>query len=149
MSSSNGTAQVLNAAHSRGRPFSKGNPGRPKGSKNKSTAILGQLLAGQAEELLRKAIECAKGGDESMLKFLLKPLLPRERTINIDLPPIHHVDDAIEIFASIIQAVAEGEISPSEGAALGALIRSQTETIKLSDVVRRMDQLEAKVLAEA
>lgn len=148
MSSSSGSEQALNPSRSRGRPFQKGNPGRPKGSKNKSTAILGQLLAEEAEELLRKAIESARSGDESMLKFLLKPLLPRERMIEIDLPVLQHADDAIETFGKIISAVAAGEISPSEGAALGLLVKSQTESIKHADLVRRMDLLEAKLLGE-
>jgi hypothetical protein len=146
--SSDGTDQALKAPHSRGRPFPKGNSGRPKGSKNKSTAILGQLLAEQAEQLLRKAIESALGGDESMLKFLLKPLLPRERMINIDLPAVHFADDAIETFGRITRAVASGEISPSEGAALSVLVRSQAEAIKLADVVRKIDLLVAKSMGE-
>ena len=37
------------------------------------TVIASALLEGEAEELLRKAIELAKGGDVAMLKFLLGP----------------------------------------------------------------------------
>ena len=36
--------------------------------------------------LVRKAVEIAKAGDVSMLKFLLGRILPRERSIKIDLP---------------------------------------------------------------
>ena len=46
----------------RGRPFKQGNPGRPPGSKNKTTQVLEQLAEGQAEQLLRKVIEQALAG---------------------------------------------------------------------------------------
>jgi hypothetical protein len=69
----------------RGRPFLKGNPGRKPGSKNRTTVIAAALLEGEAEALVRKAVELAKGGDRQMLKVLLGTLLPRGRLITIDL----------------------------------------------------------------
>jgi hypothetical protein len=47
----------------RGRPFAPGNPGRPKGSRNKATLAAEALLDGEAEALTRKAIELALAGD--------------------------------------------------------------------------------------
>jgi hypothetical protein len=38
----------------RGRPFAPGNPGKPRGSKNKTTRMLEQLLEGQAEQFVEK-----------------------------------------------------------------------------------------------
>ena len=63
-----------NAEITRGRPFAKGNPGRPHGSKNRITAIALALLADEETELVRKGIELAKAGDVQMLKFLLDRL---------------------------------------------------------------------------
>jgi hypothetical protein len=40
-----------------------GNPaGRPRGSRNKTTVLMQNLLDGEAEEIARKAIEMAKAG---------------------------------------------------------------------------------------
>ena len=47
----------------RGRPFTKGNPGRKAGSKNRTTLVGQALLEEEKEELLRKAIEMAEAGD--------------------------------------------------------------------------------------
>jgi hypothetical protein len=58
-----------NAEFTRGRPFAKGNPGRPRGSKNRTTAIAQALLADEETELVRKGIEVAKAGDVQMLKW--------------------------------------------------------------------------------
>ena len=40
-----------NAVNTRGRPFAAGNPGRPKGARNKATLAVEQLLDGEAEAL--------------------------------------------------------------------------------------------------
>jgi hypothetical protein len=132
-------------APQRGRPFAEGNPGRKPGSRNRATVATAALLEGEAEELVRKAIELAKEGDVAMLKFLLGRILPRERPIRLDLPPMNFVDDAVAALGAIMGAVVEGKLSPSEAAALAALIDSYTRAIEMADVVKRMDALEAKI----
>jgi hypothetical protein len=130
---------------SRGRPFAKGNSGRKAGSKNRTTVVAAALLDGEAEDLVRKAVERAKAGDVPMLKFLLGRILPRERPIKLDLPPMNFADDAVVALGAIMRAVVEGEISPSEGASLAALIDTYTRAIDMADVVKKMDALEAKI----
>jgi hypothetical protein len=128
----------------RGRPFPKGNGGRKPGSKNRTTLIATALLAGEEEGLVRKAVEIAKAGDVSMLKFLLGRILPRERSINIDLPhSIYGDDDPVEALATIIRAVAEGKISPSEGAALSSMMEAYRRASADAELAQRMDGLEA------
>lgn len=54
-----------------------GNPqGRPKGSLNKTTLAVQNLLNGQAEEITQKAIELAIDGDGPALKLCFERLLP-------------------------------------------------------------------------
>jgi hypothetical protein len=137
---------VPKAATSPGRPFAKGNPGRPTGSKNRTTLLAAALLEGKCDKLLGKAFKLAEAGNVPMLKFLLGRLLPRERLINLDLPTMEFADDAVEALGHIMRAVSEGRISPSEGAALAALINSQTHAIDMADVVKRLDSLEAKIM---
>ena len=129
-------------ASQRGRPFVKGNPGRKPGSRNRASVVVAALVEGDGEELVRSAAELAKAGDPGMLKFLLGRLLPRERLIKIELPPIEFADDAVKALGSVLRAVSEGEISPSEGAALAALINSYLQAIDRADVVKRLDALE-------
>ena len=129
----------------RGRPFAAGNAGRKQGSKNRTTVVAAALLDGEAEELVHKAVELAKAGDVPMLKFLLSRILPRERPIKLDLPPMNFADDAVAALGAIIGAVGDGRISPSEGAALASMIDAYTRAIDMADVVKRLDALEAKV----
>jgi hypothetical protein len=131
----------------RGRPFTAGNAGRKLGSKNRVTVIASSLLEGETEALVRKAVELAKAGDRDMLKFLLGRVLPRERTIKFDLPPMDFADDGVAALGSIMRAVSEGGLTPSEGAALAQIVNSYTAAIDLADAVKRLDVLEAKIKA--
>ena len=80
----------------RGRPFEKGNGGRRPGSKNRTTIVAEALLKGEELELVQKAIELAKAGDTQMLKFLLDRVLPKERSVRVDLPAMDRSSDAVD-----------------------------------------------------
>jgi hypothetical protein len=129
----------------RGRPFGEGNSGRPVGSKNKSSLILAALSDGDKDELVRKGLELAKAGDVAMLKFFLDRILPRERTIRIDLPQMEFADDAVAALGFIARAVSEGSITPGEGASLASVVNSYARAIDIADLVKRIDALEAKI----
>jgi hypothetical protein len=129
----------------RGRPFVSGNPGRKPGSRNRASVVAAALGEGECEELMRKALQVAKAGDVAMLKFLLGRLLPRERLIKFELPAMDSADDAVEALGSVLRAVSDGEISPSEGAAVAQLISSFAQAIDLADVVKRLDRLEVQI----
>jgi hypothetical protein len=131
----------------RGRPFAKGNAGRPPGSKNRSTLLTAALLEGEHEALLRAAIDVALAGNVPMLKFLLSRILPRDRLIKLDLPAMVFADDGVESLGCIMRAVSEGAITPSEGAALATIVKSYTDAIDMADVVKRVDAIENQLRA--
>jgi hypothetical protein len=126
----------------RGRPFAKGNAGRPRGSKNRTTVLAQALLAGEETALLRKAIELAKAGNVPMLKFLLDRFLPKDRLIKVDIPPLNHPDEAIDGMAAISGAIANGQITPSEGAALSNVISGWSRAIELWETSRHIEAIE-------
>src|SRR5205085_9835233 len=88
------------AQKQRGRPFQpgqSGNPnGRPRGARNYVTRTVEALIEGQGEALGAKAVEKALKGDSTMLRALLKTLVPprRERTVEFELPKIESAADA-------------------------------------------------------
>jgi hypothetical protein len=129
----------------RGRQFQPGNPGRKPGSRNKSTLITGGMLQGQASELLATAIEMALNQHPMMLRFLLDRLLPKDRRVRLDLPPLDLPSDAVDAHAEIVRCVSEGELTPAEGAAVGSLIKSFSNAIDVTELTRRMDELERKL----
>lgn len=108
----------------RGRPFKKGNPGRAKGSRNKVTMLAEHLLDGEAPAIMRKAIELAKRGNPVALRLCLERLVPvrKDRTVNVDLPPIESPESAAKAAAAVTQAVATGKLTPNEGAEMSKVI---------------------------
>ena len=84
-------------------------------------------------------------GDVVMLKFLLGRVLPRERLITLVSVTDGDCIDAVEAHSEIVRAVSDGLISPSEAAAVAALMTSYGRAIDLADAVKRLDALEAQI----
>jgi hypothetical protein len=133
----------------RGRPFPKGNSGRPPGSKNKDSLLLAALMDGEQEELLRKGIELAKAGNVPLLKYFYDRMLPRERVFTIELPKMESADDAVEALGAVTSAVCEGKITPGEAGHLAALINSYARAIDIADLEKRIDELKAEIKGRA
>ena len=116
-------SKQANAGHF--RPGQSGNPaGRPKGARNRSTIAAESLLEGEAEALTRKAIALALAGDTTALRLCIERLVPprKDRPIAFELPPIASAADVANAVAAVLQAVAEGRVTPSEAMAVTGLI---------------------------
>jgi len=100
------------------------------------------LLKGEEVELVRKAIELAKAGDSQMLKFLLDRVLPKERSVRVDLPVMDRCSDALDAMAAVVDAVGAGRIAPSEAAALASLIAAYARIINVSELEERLENIE-------
>src|SRR5918997_104236 len=76
------------ATGTRGRPFQAGNPGRPKGARNKATLAAEALLDGEAEALTRKAVEMALSGDATAMRLCLERIAPprKDRPVSFAMP---------------------------------------------------------------
>jgi hypothetical protein len=135
-------------SRSRGRPFRKGNSGRRRGSRNRSSVIAAALVRGDAAALAQKAKEIGLAGNVPMLIFLLGRLLPRERLIMFDLKPINFASDAVEVLGDIMRGISQGKITPKEGASLAEVVNWTVRAIEIVDVVKRVDALEKRLQAD-
>jgi hypothetical protein len=128
----------------RGKPFEKGNGGRKPGSKNRTTLVAEALLKGEEVELVRKAIELAKAGDVQILKFLLDRILPKDRSVCVDVPQMEAASDAIDALGAIIDAVGTGRIAPNEGSAVASLVVARARMINDAEVNLRLNDIETR-----
>ena len=133
-----------NVGSTRGRPFQAGNAGRPKGSRNKATLAMEALLEGEAEVIACKAVEMAKGGDTAALRLCMDRLLParKDRHVPFALPKRETAADAVKATAALVEAVAAGELTPSEAAELSKLVEGFTRAANLHDIQARLERLE-------
>jgi hypothetical protein len=135
-----------NAPTTRGRPFQRGNPGRPHGARHKTTLAVQALLDGEAEGLTRSAIERAMAGDTTALRLCLDRIAPppKDRPVSLELPPLSGPADVPAAIAAMLAAVARGELSPSEGAHLAALLERYQAACDLGGLETRIEALEAR-----
>ena len=130
----------------RGRPFEKGNPGRPRGSRNKMTVALEQLLEGKAEAVVAKVVEEALQGKPMAMRLVFERLMGsrHERPLpDLHLPPIRSAADGAVALAAIFAAVGSGKITPGEGVALMQIVDSALRAFSASDFDQRLRALEA------
>jgi len=149
MESSN--AAVNTAGKQRGRPFEpgkSGNPnGRPKGARNRTTALAEGLLDGEAEAITRKLIDKALEGDNAALRLCLERLLPpkRGRIVSFELPDkIETAADAVHASSLVLQACAAGDLSPDEALEIMNLISSHIRLVETNEIEARLTLLETQ-----
>jgi Family of unknown function (DUF5681) len=141
-------AAANSAKKQRGVPFKRGqsgNPaGKPKGARNKTTMAMQALLDGDGEALTRKAIELAKNGDLQALRLCMDRLLPprRDVVLSFTLPKMEAPVDAVAAIGAIVDAVASGELTPTEAEALSRLVENFVKAIEVSDLAKRIAALE-------
>jgi hypothetical protein len=143
-----GPENAAQKQRTRGKPFRKGVSGNPSGkapgTRNRATLLAERLLDGEAETLVRKAIERAKKGDMIALRFCLERIVPprRDRPVNFAIPDLKSADDASKAMAAITSGVASGELTPSEAAELSRVIETYVKAIEASEIERRLKALE-------
>lgn len=125
--------------------FARGNPGRPKGARHKTTLAIEALLEGQGEALTQKAVEMALEGDTTALRLCLERIAParKDSPVNFDLPDIKDAHDAAEAARAVLGAVSDGQITPLEGAQVIGLVEQYRRVLETTELERRVSALEA------
>ena len=122
-----------------------GNPGgRPPGLRNATTVAMEELLGGEAEAIMRKAIEKAKAGDTTALRLCLERIAPvrRDRCVSFAFPPIATAADASQAAAALVAGVASGELTPAEAGELANLVGNVVRALEATEFEARLRRLE-------
>jgi hypothetical protein len=124
--------------------FGPGNPGKPVGARHKATQAALALLDGEAGALTRKAVEMALAGDTTALRLCLERIAPprRDAPVEFALPRMESAKDAAQAAAAVLEAVAAGELTPTEGAHIMALVESYRRTLETTELEARLTALE-------
>ncbi|GGH24573.1 hypothetical protein GCM10007036_31070 [Alsobacter metallidurans] len=128
--------------------FQKGQSGNPRGKQPGLRSELARkidgLLEDEAEALISKAIDLAKAGDIGALRLCLERLAPvrKDRPVVFPIPEINSTADVVKASAALLQAVASGELTPSEAAELGKLVEAHVRAIEVTEIQDRLVRLE-------
>lgn len=100
----------------------------------------------EAAEITRVAISKAKRGDPIGLRICMDRILPprRDRAVRFDMPKFEAASDAVRVMARILEAVACGEITPSEGETISRLVTAWIQSLQVADFEQRLAKLESK-----
>ena len=110
------------------RPGVSGNPkGRKKGARHPVTILAEQMLQSDAEDVVRAVIKAAKEGDMAAAKLVLERICPVRKGARVvfDIPELMTAADLPQAFAAVTREVAEGTLSPDEGASVVSVLDMQ------------------------
>jgi len=124
--------------------FAAGNPGKPRGTRHKATRAALALLDGEAEALTRQAVTMALDGDGAALRLCLERIAPprRDAPVQFGLPRMETAADAAKAAGAVLEAVALGELTPTEGAHIMALVETYRRTLETTELEARVAALE-------
>jgi len=124
--------------------FGPGNPGKPKGARHRATQAALALLDGEVEALTRKAVETALAGDMAALRLCLERIAPtrKDAPVTFNLPPMQSAADAAKAAGAVLDAVALGDLTPTEGTYIMALVETFRRTLETTEIESRLAALE-------
>ena len=144
--SRNQTGKTAPERDSKGR-WATGNPGRPKGSRNRIAQTVERLLGDDIEAVTNAVLKRALKGDMLAARIILDRLAPprKDSPVKVDLPDLHNAQSVTEALAKIAQAMAEGELTPEEAQRTGAVVEAVRQSLDMAQLEARIENLE-KVL---
>jgi hypothetical protein len=129
-----------------GRPFAPGNPGRPKGARNRATVAVESMLDGEAEAITRAAIDLAKAGDTVALRLCLDRIAPprKDRPVSFEVPQIETAADVVAALNATLAAMSRGDVTPTEAATVAGVLDAKRKAIETVELELRVAALEGK-----
>jgi hypothetical protein len=133
----------------RGRPFAPGNKlgrGRPRGSRNKATLELQEMLGQHGEALMKKCVLLAMHGDTAAMRLCMERLLPlrKQSPVQFKLPPIRNAAEVAKAQAKMLEALSRGQLTPDEAQTVNHLLESRRRVLETEELERRLQALEQR-----
>ena len=138
------TKNAKKSTDTRFKPGNPGGPGRPTGSRNAATLLLDQLAEGDAQAVLEKQLELAKGGDQRAAEIVLSRVWPvrKGRPVTLAIPPITTAADIVAALGAVANAMAAGEVTPDEAASVASVLEVKRRSIETADLAARIEAIE-------
>ena len=134
----------------RGRPFEPGNKfgrGRPRGSPNKTTKQVQELLNTFTEPMMKKAISESLQGNTPMLRLFIDRIMPKPREAPVKIGPlsISTAADVSRASETLLHKAAGGKLTIGQAEAFMKLLDTRRLMIVTEELEKRMSSVESKL----
>ena len=122
-----------------------GNPaGRPRGSRNKASLRMQEMLEQKADALVKKVVKMALAGNIGALRLCLDRLAPTRKNepLFCEMPPLQKASDAVAAIAGVASAAVAGDVTADEAAKLAKVISLYVNTLEAHNFEDRLLRLE-------
>ncbi len=134
------------------RPGQSGNPaGCKTGSRNRVTRAAEHVLTSESGAIARRCVDMALDGDRQMIKLVLERCVPVKKSVPIhlpDMPKISSVSDASSLTGYVLQAVADGRLSPVDGEIISRSAERHLRALQVTDLEIRLVELEQQFIGK-
>jgi hypothetical protein len=91
----------------------------------------------------------ALDGDTTAMRLVMDRIMPprKDRPMMFALPKLETPADAVKASAALVAAVASGDLTPSEAEDLSRLVDRFVRAVEATDILERLENLEAGRLA--
>jgi hypothetical protein len=129
-----------------GNHASKGK-GRPKGARSKATLALEALLSKNMKDIGQVLVREAKAGEPWAVALIIKTQLPvaKDPSIAFDMPKLESASDVPSAIKGVLDAIASGDITPSEGNNVILSLEAYGRSLILDGHEERLAALEAAI----
>jgi len=126
--------------------FAPGNPGRPKGARCRATLLAEKLMSADTKAIVQAVITAARAGDMVACKIVLDRIAPirKGRPIRFDLPETRNAEDVAAAMAQVVNAMADGELTPDEAQMVASVLEVRRKAIETLELENRLRVLEAR-----
>jgi hypothetical protein len=112
--------------------FGPGNPGKPRGATHKFNREVLERLGGLTDKALTTLERKLEEGDLKAATFVISRFSSAERTVDVPVDP-----------AGLAEAIAAGDVTPTEANRLALALRSLTEAENVENMRARLSEIEA------
>lgn len=134
MSDDIGNKPVETAGRASNGRFTSGNPGRPRGARNKHSLTSYRALAEMSSTALVQLINNVMAGDQRAIEYILDRILPQGRLIELD-PTVEGVSEALNA----------AEVSTKEARDLATVLEKMKRVAEMDALQERIAALEASL----
>jgi hypothetical protein len=102
------------------------------------------MMEDDAAAVVTAVLEAAKAGDITAARIILDRVVParKGRPIKFTLPALETASEIVRGLGAIIEAVADGTLTPDEGAAVANLMEIKRKAVETVEIERRVAALE-------